>query len=684
LQGASVGVQPLRPIDVLGRFLRALGMEPAAIPTDLEEASAALRSWVADRHLLVVLDNARDAAQVRPLLPASPGCHVLVTSRQMLVGLAGARHLRLDVLPEQEAVDLLGSLAGRQRVAAEPEPAAKVARCCGYLPLALRISGARLAMHPHHHLSWLAGRLADERRCLDELAVGDLEVRASLALSWRALEPDQQRLLRLLGLLQAHDWAGWVVAALLEVQVDDAERPLDRLLEAHLVEVAGVDGCGQVRYRLHDLVRLYAREQLEACDSAAEEAAALERALGAWLALVEQAVPRLGGDWFGFVPGAGPARRWQVGTVIAEELLGDALAWMEAERSALLAAVLQASAAGLDGLAWQLAVGVSLFYEMRGYSTDWRRSHEVALAATRRAGSLQGQGFLLTRLGELHLFQGGPLDEAMEQFRRASALFEQCGDRYGHAVAVYGTGTVHRRRGRLGLATTDLQQALVAFEALGDHQGVAYTLHGLAGVQRQQGRLVEAVACLERAMAVSRSTGNRRGQAQALLGLARLHRELGHADQALSCSDRALAAFQQLGERFGEAHVRHNLAELYLDQERFQEADDELGECLVTFREMRDAHGQALALHSMGELRRRRSQLREAADCLRRSLDIWRELEEPAWQARTLDSLGEVHVIEGDCDGASAAWREALALFEQLDSPRAENLRSRLSELASR
>jgi DNA-binding SARP family transcriptional activator len=254
--------RPLEPLEVLGRFLRALGADAATIPTDVEEASAAFRSQVAGRRVLLVLDDAAGAAQVAPLLPASPGCAVLVTSRRALPGLEGAAHLRLGVLEPAGAVALLGRLAGEDRVAAEPAAAAAVARCCGWLPLALRAAGARLAARPTWPVAALAERLADPRRRLDELELGGTGVRASLEASWQCLrgggDPADRTAAAAFALLGALDGGRVsmpVVARLLQVPDATAEQALERLVDAHLLETPAPG-----RYRLHGLPRLYARE----------------------------------------------------------------------------------------------------------------------------------------------------------------------------------------------------------------------------------------------------------------------------------------------------------------------------------------------------------------------------------------------------------------------------------------
>ena len=237
--------QPLDPGEVLAWFLRALGVDGAAILSGLEERAALYRSHLAGRRVLVVLDNARDAAQVRPLLPGSPTCAVLVTSRARLAGLEGAWLVDLDVLDPEQAVALLGRIVGPGRVAAEPAAAVELARLCGYLPLALRVAGARLAARPYWRLAQLVARLDDERQRLDELAYGHLEVRASLTLSYQALEPAARLLFGRLGVLKAPDVAAWVAAALLDSSVEQATELADRLVDAGLLEVAGRAPAGR-------------------------------------------------------------------------------------------------------------------------------------------------------------------------------------------------------------------------------------------------------------------------------------------------------------------------------------------------------------------------------------------------------------------------------------------------------
>ena len=262
LRGTGTGA--LAPGEVLGSLLLALGVEPAALPQGVEERAWRYRALLADRRVLLVLDGAADEAQVRPLLPGGAGCAALVTSRARLAGLEAAHQLELPVMSPAEAVGLLAKVAGRKRVAAEPVAAETIARRCGHLPLAVRVAGARLAARPHWRLGRLAERLGAERRRLDELRAGDLEVRASFAAGLGAQDDAARRAFRLLGLVEVAEFTARTAAAPLDLPVAEAEEQLERLVDAHLVEVAGQEPAGWTRYRLHGLLRGFARELLRA------------------------------------------------------------------------------------------------------------------------------------------------------------------------------------------------------------------------------------------------------------------------------------------------------------------------------------------------------------------------------------------------------------------------------------
>jgi NB-ARC domain len=291
----GVESQRLRPADVLAGFLRALGVEGAAIPQELDDRVELYRSRLAHRRILVVLDNAADdEGQVRPLLPEATNCAALVTSRFPLAGLDRAHRVALDVLDSREAVHLLAAIAGADRVTAEPDAAELIARLCGFLPLAVRIAGAKLAAKKHWTLQAYHRRL--QNRLLDELRAGDHVVRASFALSYEDRSVEERKVFRMLGVLQAADFAAWPAAALLERELRTAEELVEELVDAQLLEGVGIDAVGQVRYRFHDLLRVYARERLDAEESVIARQEGLERVLGAYLTLAELADAQLKPD----------------------------------------------------------------------------------------------------------------------------------------------------------------------------------------------------------------------------------------------------------------------------------------------------------------------------------------------------------------------------------------------------
>jgi hypothetical protein len=310
-------------------------------------------------------------------------------------------------------------------VADARDAALGIATMCGQLPLAIRIAGARLRARPHLTLERFSSRLADERSRLDALAVGDREVRSSLAVSHRVLDPQARRLFRLIAVLTAPEVTVWSAAALLDLPEPQGEELVEELVEARLLDVARVDGSGTVHVGMHDLVRLYAREQAAAAGTTADDGAALERAFGAALYLAERAQEGLPG---GLPPLArGRAPRWPVSSAMVEQVRDDPVGWFESERAGLVAAVEQAATLGLDELAWDLACCLGRFLEMRGYFDDWRIVQDAALVAVRAAGNTNGEACLLCATGERHIDQDR-YGDALEAFTKALATFESLGD----------------------------------------------------------------------------------------------------------------------------------------------------------------------------------------------------------------------------------------------------------------
>ncbi|MEV1000923.1 BTAD domain-containing putative transcriptional regulator [Nonomuraea sp. NPDC050202] len=483
LHGATAGLAPLTPAEALRHLLRSLGLDGTAVPADPGEAAARYRSLTAAGNLLVILDNARDVRQVRPLIPGGAGCRVLITSRDPLSVLDNAHHLHLGTLTDEDATALLTRVVGAGRVGAEPEATAEIVRLCGGFPLALRIAGARLAAHPGRAISDLAVRLADATRRLDLLEYADLAVRAGIAVSHQHLreEPagrDAAHLLALLGLLELPTHTPAATAALAGWPEHRAEAALERLLDARLLEPAGPD-----RYQLHDLVRLYAREQGLA---APERGAAIRRALHHYLATAVQAEELVGSTKGNFDRYLAEQPGEELTTVAA------ANEWVERERDNLLAAVRQAAGDSADGTAADLANVTQWLFDRRGWFSELIEVSELALRGAEKMADWQGKAYLHQGLASVHA-QLGRFPEALRELEAGLACWDLAGQPDRKAGILNDLGTVHTMMGHHDDALAALERALAITFRTGRRAHESFVRNNLVHVYYRQGRFEEAV-----------------------------------------------------------------------------------------------------------------------------------------------------------------------------------------------
>jgi DNA-binding SARP family transcriptional activator/tetratricopeptide (TPR) repeat protein/transcriptional regulator with XRE-family HTH domain len=595
----GVEAQALDPAEVLGGFLRALGVDGHAIPEDVDERARLYRSLLADRRVLVLLDNAADAAQVRPLLPAGARNSVLITSREPLTGLALAELIDLDVLPPEQALELLGKIVGPDRVAGEPQAARAIAALCGYLPLALRIAGAKLAGKPHWRLQRLADRLGAQQRRLDELATGDLEVRASVALSYQGLGATERRAFRLLGLLEVPDFAPWMLSALLDVPAREAEEVAERLADAQLLDTVGEDAAGQLRYRFHDLLRLYARERLAAEDTPATRDAALERTLQTYFMTAQEWVrglrlrpPDLPGQ-------ATPAVPRDVAPTLARSYR-----WLAAEHQGLVASLEQAWRAGCQRPWPHVTRLLGDFFEVYACWDGWERTHQVALRAAQREGDRHTEASLLGGLGDLRRFQAR-LPEAVDYFTRSKAIFAELADTQGEIDSLIGMARAYRRQGRLADAAACFEQCLGLCRRLGDRDREAKAMLFFAKVRRQQGRSADALALLTEGRDIFDSLGNAGyvGYTDLVLGI--LWQECGEYQQATDHLQQALAFARTLGDPRWEAYALLNLGTTAQARGCPDQARQHLEQALAMFDQVGDRHGASRTGQVLAGLRDR-------------------------------------------------------------------------------
>jgi DNA-binding SARP family transcriptional activator len=546
--------QPADPAEVLARFLRDLGMDGSRIPLGEEERAAHYRTRLAGKRVLILLDDARDAAQVTPLLPGSASCAVLITGRNWLPELAGSAVLDLDVLPAAEGQALFTRVVGEKRVAAEPDATDEVLAACVGLPLAIRIAGARLATRGSWSVRTLADRLADERRRLDELRVGNLAVAASFEVSFASLPrprtaegADPAAAFRLLGL-----WTGpWIrlpaASALLGEPEGATADALDILVDAHLLESPGPD-----RYRFHDLLRVYAADRARTQETEERCSGAVARLLMWYLHTAEAAATIISAH-HARVPLDPPDAAVRP---LGFSSLDEALAWCEAERAGLAAATRLAASSGLHEIAWKLPAAAMSFYYRRSHWGDWVATHQTGLESARAIGDRQAQAWMLNDLGMAYGVQHMP--EAVDCFEQALAISSPDDERGQRAAA-------------------NVAQAYVDL-----------------------GRFDAAWSAAQRSLAIQRQQGNRYLEGVTLGIQGRASRELGRFTDAVGHLELALTIFRELGQQYGEADALTDLADALLCLEQVDGAIARLHESLAIRREIGDMHGEAVTLRLLG------------------------------------------------------------------------------------
>ncbi|MEC3977632.1 AfsR/SARP family transcriptional regulator [Amycolatopsis sp. H20-H5] len=644
---------PRTPMGVLAELLRALGVPDGGLPRDLAERATLLRSRLAGTRMCVVLDDAGSAAQVRPLLPGAGACAVLITSRLRLPDLQGVRAVDVDLLPETEAARLLKGIVGRERVAAEPESAAAILRQCGYLPLAIRVVGAKLTHRPSWTLRMLADRLHDERRRLDELRVGDLAVRASVTLSYDLLPLSAATAFRALGSLGPLQFPSWVVAAVLDR--DEADDVLDVLIDAHLIELVGSDASGQPRYRLHDLLRVYAAELAEK-EAPAETREAAKRVLEGYLALSVEAVERMPIHFFGqFRDDTAVRPDLPPGT---RRLLDDPAAWFAGERQTAVALVSLAADLGFDDLAWRLTAALTPYFDLRGHQDDWHQTHAVALAAARRAGTVRGAAMILRNVGQIQLYQD-TYEESLVSFEQSRALFAEVGDAQGEGVALAGLGTILRLRGEGAVALDRCHEALELFDRAGDRHGEAVARIAAGAVWLSWRCYTTAGRWFTDALTLSASIGDRHREAHALKRIALLQQHRGNLAAARDHVDRAIAIFTELGDDHCVGYANQNLGELCLHSGDFAHAQLLLVNSLSVHRRNGDRRSEAEVSQLLGELHEALSQPERSRTYSERALAIWRELSARPQESALATRLQQA--AESTYTGAAARPRRHIA-----------------------
>jgi tetratricopeptide (TPR) repeat protein len=702
LHGHTPGQQPVDPADALASLLLTAGVSAAQIPPGLEPRMALWRDQLAGKQLLLLLDDAANSEQVRPLLPGSAGSLVLVTSRRHLTALEDVQSLSLDILPPGQAAKLLVRLAARPGLDPGESEVDEITRMCGYLPLAIGM----LARWLHHHPAWtaadLAANLAEARDRLQLMRAENLSVAAAFDLSYQDLSPGQQRLFRRLGLHPGTEIDAYAAAALAGISHGETAGCLDVLYDHYLIAEPA-----RGRYRLHDLIREHARA-LAAADPPAERDTAASQLMDYYQHTAAAAEGML-------------ARQSRTRSALAVTVppgavpdLPDgtrALAWLRAERPNVLACLDEVTRAGQHARVIALTAGMAALLRQDGPWSDALARHATAVQAARQVGDrpaeagalldlgdvqqmmcdypgatevlnealgisrdigdLQGEANALLDLAPVRM-QMGDIAGAARVLEKALDIHRDLGDRLGQANALLDLGVARRLTGDSRAAAEALQEALRLYRDLGDRRNQGNALDDLGDTRVDAGDYPAAIGAYEEALGIFRDLGNQKGQANALFSLGLVMLQTGDHGRAAQMLEQALGRYRDVGDLLGQANVLKDLGNVRNVTGDHPGAAQLLEEALAIYREIGHPLGEANALNYLGVARRETGDYPGAARLLEEALGIYRDIGNRPGEADALNEVGALNRVRGDPDQAAACHRQALDLARQINCPHDE------------
>ena len=719
LHGHTPGQQPVEPADALASLLLALGVHPARVPPGLASRAALWRDQVADKRLLLVLDDAAGSEQVQPLLPGAGGSLVLVTSRRHLSALDDATTVSLDTLPPAEAAALLVRLAGRPGLSSSDPGVREIIALCGFLPLAVGLVARQLRHHPAWTAVHRAAELASARDRLELMQTEHLSVAAAFDLSYATLSPAQQQLFRRIGLHPGADVDAYAAAALDGSSLSGARQGLEALYDQYLLTEPT-----QGRYRPHDLIREHARALATRIDPEQDRTAATARLLDYYQHSAAVADVWIRGR---SRPGASTSTSTSIGPLGETPALDDqrqALAWARAERASLLACLDYAAATGQHARVTALTAGLSGLFQHDGPLTEAVGRHVTAIAAARMLGdqlSLAnalidlgsaamatgdypaagqflaqalgiyrdlgerlGQANTLHHLADVRYFTG-EYPEAVQVQQQALNMYRELGDRHGQARALSQLGEVWRLTNDYPAAARALREALGVYRQLGDRYGQARALSGLGGVAQLTGDYPAAAQAQEQALNICRELGNRLGQANTLTFLGDVRRLTGDYPAAARAQKQALELYRDLGNRLGQGNALCRLGSALTLTGDYPAAGRALDEALAIHRDLGDVGSQAVTLNERGTLHRVSGELALARGCHQESLALSREIDSTWDEAHALAGLGRCALADGQGGGqggqARDLLRQALEIFRRIGAAEIGDVSTELDAL---
>lgn len=626
LHGYTPGREPVAPAGALDSLLRALGIPPSRIPETLDERSALWRSEIAQRRAIVVLDNANSHEQVRPLLPGHPSSCVLITSRKKLNSLEGVHDLSLDVLSPNEAVSLFQNLVGDRCSNSDIESVQKVVGLCGHLPLAIQLVGNRWRHRRSWHITDVLAKLENTRTRLQVFSAESIEVATAFELSYNELDSRQQKLFRRLGLHPGVDITPQAAAVLLQCSYDEAEQLLDTLFDHSLVSEPE-----RARYKLHDLLRDYARDLARTVEPSAKQYEAQLRLLTYYLHAVDSADRVL------------DPHRHRSGTYLSNlsvpetsfEDYRHAFNWLQIERINILACAQLSLDRGLLENACSFGQALAHFLLRAGYYNESYHIHTQSYQAAKT------------------------LKDAVLEAQALTNLAQSC-----HAV------------GQFDQAKDLFQQALQLWSSTSDQDGCARTLSGLGFTLERTGMYHEALSNLDAALKIRRITGDSYGEAHVLNAVGAVYWRLHEYSQALASFNLALSIRRNIGDRNGEARTVNNIGFTYQRLERYDEAQAWLNEALAIARDLRDRDLEIVTLNNLGYTLGSCGKWDDGVQFAVMGLELAQSIGALYEEGRALDALARCAVGQSKIEAATIYWKDALLVFEKAGVPEAGKIRS--------
>jgi DNA-binding SARP family transcriptional activator/Tfp pilus assembly protein PilF len=663
LHGHTQGVAPIEPAHALDRMLRSLGVPGDRIPDGMDERAGLYRSQLADRRLLIVLDNAATESQVAPLLPGASGCLVLVTSRRRLAGLDHTSTLSLDTLPLSDAVALLRQCVNDSSLTTDPDLVDELVELCGRLPLAIRIAAARLRSHPTWNLAHLTQRLRHQQHRLAELAAGQRSVTAALDLSYQDLSGDQRRAYQLLGLHPGADTDLYATAALLDYTLTEAGLLLEQLLEAHLVQEP-IPG----RYRFHDLIRAHASLTANHQETENGRLTAVDRLLDYYRHTAAMAMDVVYPYEHERRPQVPPA------ATASPDLSGAASAqsWLDGELPNLLAAATFAAQRERPAHLLHFSAILHRHLRTRGLYHDAVALHGMALITARATGAQTAELEALSGLGHIRRMQSR-YEEATDHLWQALQLARTTGDRAAELEALVGLGHVHRLECRYEEATDHYHQALQLGRETGNRTAELNALTGLGHMHRRHGRLEQSIDHYHQALRLAHATGNRSGELDVRTALGHIHRRQGRLAQSVDQHRQALQLAHATGHHTAEQNALNGLGRSYRMQGLHEQAAAYYQRLLDLAAERGDRNWQFEAWQGLGRLRHATGHPHEALAHHQQALTLATELGQPDDEARAHDGLAHAYDALQQREQAGTHWQTALHILTRLGVDQADD-----------